>query len=311
MGASGNQPTILAVVVTYNRLALLKRCLEHLHRQSLPPTAIVVVNNSSTDGTEDYLRDAGIEFITQENSGASGGWFTGIEEMLRRNMDHVWLMDDDGFPDLNALNQLSRAATSDTALLSSVVVKEDSRDELVFGLPVLNRRGHPRIFALKRKYHRLSELAQFKYGDLYPFAHLFNGALVSANSVRKAGNVEKGFFVYGEELDFLWRMKRIGGVFSHTKALHYHPDVSARPMNEAGVYYYIRNSSIIARRHLQSRHFRPGLAVAMAFCRILRRNGVGALLSYLIGRNRWIVTTAIADARDERLGTFKPRMVSQ
>ncbi len=47
--------TIDVVVPTYNRVDLLRGCLEHLERQEEPHTAIVV-DNGSTDGTADLVR---------------------------------------------------------------------------------------------------------------------------------------------------------------------------------------------------------------------------------------------------------------
>jgi rhamnopyranosyl-N-acetylglucosaminyl-diphospho-decaprenol beta-1,3/1,4-galactofuranosyltransferase len=46
---------VAAVIVTYNRLALLKECVKALETQERLPDAIVVVNNGSTDGTEQWL----------------------------------------------------------------------------------------------------------------------------------------------------------------------------------------------------------------------------------------------------------------
>ena len=43
--------TIAALVVTYNRLADLKKCLDTLRQQTRPLDAILIVNNGSTDGT--------------------------------------------------------------------------------------------------------------------------------------------------------------------------------------------------------------------------------------------------------------------
>ena len=44
---------ILAGVLTYNRLTLLKDVFLIFGNQSLKPTNILVINNGSTDGTKD------------------------------------------------------------------------------------------------------------------------------------------------------------------------------------------------------------------------------------------------------------------
>ena len=45
---------IIAVVVTYNRMELLKRNIRCL-QQNKPISSIVIVNNGSTDGTTEWL----------------------------------------------------------------------------------------------------------------------------------------------------------------------------------------------------------------------------------------------------------------
>ena len=44
---------VAAVVVTYNRIDLLKQCVEALLKQKYP-CDILLVNNNSTDGTEEW-----------------------------------------------------------------------------------------------------------------------------------------------------------------------------------------------------------------------------------------------------------------
>ena len=46
---------IIAVVVTYNRIELLKRTVRCL-QQNKPVSSIVVVNNGSTDATAEWLK---------------------------------------------------------------------------------------------------------------------------------------------------------------------------------------------------------------------------------------------------------------
>ena len=57
--------TIAAVVVTYNRLSLLKECLEAISLQTCKVNSIIVVNNASTDGTTEYLQPYGLWMMTR------------------------------------------------------------------------------------------------------------------------------------------------------------------------------------------------------------------------------------------------------
>ena len=46
-----------AVIVTYNRLKLLKECISAVLNQTKSINNIIVVNNSSSDGTPEYLKE--------------------------------------------------------------------------------------------------------------------------------------------------------------------------------------------------------------------------------------------------------------
>lgn len=47
---------VTAVVVTYNRKTLLKECIESLLAQTYKNLDILVIDNASTDGTEDFVK---------------------------------------------------------------------------------------------------------------------------------------------------------------------------------------------------------------------------------------------------------------
>ena len=103
---------VIAVVVTYNRLELLKRNI-HCLRQNKPLDSILVVNNGSTDGTGQWLAtQPDLHVLTQENVGGSGGFYTGIREAFRQEADWIWCMDDDVFPRPDCLEQLLRHASA-------------------------------------------------------------------------------------------------------------------------------------------------------------------------------------------------------
>ena len=53
---------VAVVVVTYNRLEFLKRCVDSLHKQTVP-CDILVVDNASTDETAQWLESQIFFFI--------------------------------------------------------------------------------------------------------------------------------------------------------------------------------------------------------------------------------------------------------
>ena len=98
---------IFAVVVTYNRLALLKKVIDLLKRQTRQLDSIVIVNNGSTDGTKEWLeQEKNITLINQSNSGGAGGFETGVKYAYENEADWIWMMDDDVFPNIDCLEKL-------------------------------------------------------------------------------------------------------------------------------------------------------------------------------------------------------------
>ncbi len=278
---------IIAAIITYNRLGPLKRCINFINEQSLKPDEILVVNNSSTDNTDHYLKENKINHITQENLGSAYGWYTAIEYSIKNSFDYVWLMDDDGFPDCFALEKLMKMMLEDKnhVCISSTVVDEKDNDKLIFPLPILNNSFRPKIFSFKRKIYRISNIKKINDSILYPYAQLFNGALLSIKFLNKIGNVNKNYFIFGEEVDLYWRMKKYGKVSSLVTSLHYHPDVSNRSYSNIKVYYYLKNSIINNFKHMDYVFIRSFLNVIVLLIRILRRNGLISLMSFIIGKN--------------------------
>ena len=99
-----------AVVVTYNRLNLLQRCIAALRAQTSRPD-ILVINNNSTDGTAPWL-DAQPDlrvFHMAELLGGAGGFSFGMGQAVRLGYKYIWVMDDDCIPEPTALEELLKA----------------------------------------------------------------------------------------------------------------------------------------------------------------------------------------------------------
>ena len=294
--------SVLAVVVTHNRRRLLERCIDYLQKQSRIPDAILVINNGSTDDTAQMLQARGIPYKTQDNVGSAGGWYSGVQHALEGKYDAVWLMDDDGYPDVESLQILEQALQPGIACVSSVVLREDKPTHFVFPVSILDNKGLPVIFALPRKIPTLERLSKISDNGLYPFAHLFNGALVSMDAVRQIGNINRNYFIYGEEIDYFFRLQTYGPIYSVLNAHHFHPDVSKRPYTPAKIYYYVKNTMILNRRYFNRAVVRNILTIIAVLSRTAYRNGLLTALSYVAGKNTRILYRAVSNGLHGHIG---------
>jgi rhamnopyranosyl-N-acetylglucosaminyl-diphospho-decaprenol beta-1,3/1,4-galactofuranosyltransferase len=93
---------VAAVIVTRNRCALLRTCLNAIREQHARPSACYVINNASTDDTvavlnqDGLLADPGFHLINLDvNVGGAGGFHRGMSEAFAAGHEWLWVMDDD------------------------------------------------------------------------------------------------------------------------------------------------------------------------------------------------------------------------
>jgi len=124
-------PRVVVVVVTHNRSAMLRECLEALAAQTHPVAEVVLVDNASTDGTLERLVASGLGarldlrvLRVSRNGGGAEGFHYGVRFALQSASDWLWLMDDDCEPEpatLAVLLASPRAAQPSTSVLMPLV----------------------------------------------------------------------------------------------------------------------------------------------------------------------------------------------
>jgi len=187
---------IAAVVVTFNRLTLLQECIESLRNQTHTLDEIIIVNNSSTDGTLEWLNaQKDLTVITQENSGSAGGQHTGIKTAYEKGYDWIWCMDDDCVVMNNSLADLIKNIQPNTVLNCLVLSKSDT-NYLAFGVYDLI----DKIF-----YEKTNEIEKKKKLE---YASLFNGTLFPSEVIKKIGFPIQELFIKGDEIEYFHRIRK-------------------------------------------------------------------------------------------------------
>lgn len=89
---------ISLIIPTYNRCSTLKRALDSILQQTVPPDEIIVVDDGSTDGTENMLSREfpQVSYIAQVNKGVSAARNRGIQRaqgpwIAFLDSDDTWL----------------------------------------------------------------------------------------------------------------------------------------------------------------------------------------------------------------------------
>ncbi|MDE6716297.1 MAG: glycosyltransferase family 2 protein [Muribaculaceae bacterium] len=199
---------IYAVVVTYNRLALLTRLVAKL--TDIPKlTKIVIVNNGSNDGTREWLdslvADSRLCIIHQDNVGGSGGFYTGMKAAYESGADYVWCMDDDVYPTDNCLDTLLKADVSgEIGILCPRRVMIDNKEpfatecrKLDLSNPIASLHAGP----LKKEV--ITEPVEIE-------GMVFEGPLIKRELIKAIGYPNKDLFIFYDDTDYSYRAALAG-----------------------------------------------------------------------------------------------------
>lgn len=244
-----------AVVVTFNRSALLAKCLSALAMQTRRAERVVIVDNASTDGTgewlvswlPDHMPDARV-ITLPTNTGGTGGFAAGMAAALQEGCDWVWMMDDDAEPHVDALARLLDRPLDPRNIYSSCAVAGDRLAWPVVGTPA-NRAATP---------HHPSELQ-----TEFEVAHTpFLGILVSAALIEAIGLPDAGYFLGRDDVEYCLRAKRSGAKviligdsrIEHPAAVTYAMRLPWRTLQVYRLapwkrYYIVRNRLLIAKQY--------------------------------------------------------------
>ncbi len=243
---------VIAVVVTYNRKALLSECITALRKQSRPLDAILIVNNGSTDGTEKWLAEQpDVFFVNQNNVGSSGGFSTGITWAYDKGYSWIWCMDDDGYPKEDALENLLAADDGCLRLLNCAVIDKEDKKSFVW------------------KTQQYKTLDEVDCKIIEGIGHPFNGTMLHRRLIERVGVPKPKYFLWGDETEYYYRIVRRNEIPVCTVAnsIHYHPSTAFSIKKDwdyaSGwkMYFYIRN-----RFHIHQVKFNNKIVALLHYC---------------------------------------------
>ena len=292
------------VIVTYNRCRVLSECLRLFSEMPRKADVVVVVNNNSGDGTATLLSDwksrgegmLKIVVSMERNTGGSGGFRAGLEEMQRHKVDWVWVSDDDAFPAPDVFEKFEeglaglRERTQDCISAVCCTVRNHGK------IDTMHRRrvGFSRCRFIETPVPE-SEYAS-PYFEIDQFSYV--GTLLNAASLREAGLIDPGFFICYDDTEHSMRMRKVGRMFCLPSMLVSH-DTDSDPGGALAswkTYYSFRNKLVMIKRNYG--YPSAMIAVFEVF--------VKALVGGRTARNRWIdvrlKAEAIRDAMAGRLG---------
>ena len=249
-------PLVYILLLNWNGWQDTLDCLKSLHTLSYPNYQLVVVDNASTDDSEEHIRAAepGICILQAEaNLGFAGGNNIGIRHALASGAEYVWLLNNDTIVDSGALSALVSRAQLDASIgfVGSKILYAHQPHLVWFAggkvMPHNGAAGH--------------EPAEVPDNDNLPPPQIT--AYVTACSVlarreviEEIGGLPEQYFLYYEDVDWQFVGRRHDWVsFDEPKSVVWHK-VSAtvrRALPSTRAAFHIARSRIIfVRRHFHA-----------------------------------------------------------
>lgn len=264
---------VCAVIVTYNRLEMLKECIDALLNQTYSLDGILIINNNSTDGTKEYLdglvkENKKVQALhLNENIGGAGGFHIGVKEAYEQGYDWIWIMDDDAEPDINCLHNLMNFISSNknVGFVAPVIINKYSGDCQNYHHKKVNK-TLTRDIPIPLESIKSKEVIEVD-------ANAFVGPLISRQVIKAVGFPREDFFIWLDDTEYTYRIKQKMNSYLITNALIYHKDGTA-PIDSIKnfwkVCYGLRNRSLWIKANLRGINlFIGNLLLIMKFIKCL------------------------------------------
>ena len=241
---------VTAVIVTYNRLFLLRRSLAALKNQTYPIQNILIINNGSSDGSAEWLsHQTGIIVVDQKiNLGASGGFSLGIKTAIACDSEWIWVMDDDTICEPGTLEKLTEKIDRIDTNIGFI----GSHCNWTDGEPHLMNVPDIKPMLNKNPFNKYDE-----HNILLTPSSSWVSLLLNAQAVKQVGLPYKEFFFWSDDLEYTQRITKAGylgcycpdSVVVHETAKNYCPDFYRDTFNNVWKYRYgFRNEFFLKKK---------------------------------------------------------------
>src|SRR3989344_6141718 len=192
---------VSVVILNWNGENYIKDCLDSLKKQKYKNYEIIVVDNNSTDNSIKLFKKyfPKIKLIkNKENLGYSGGNNMGIQNSKG---EYIILLNMDTLVDKDWLGELVKVAESDKYIgtCQSKILLFDKKNKINTAGNAINFLGFGYCMDYLKDKNEVNNIREINFSS---------GAsiLIKREVINKIGLLDKDFFLYGEDLDFGWRV---------------------------------------------------------------------------------------------------------
>ncbi|MBD3182835.1 glycosyltransferase [Candidatus Poribacteria bacterium] len=246
------QPKVFVLTLNWNGKKWLGDCLTSILEMDYPNYEVVVIDNGSTDGSVDFVREnfPNVHLVLNgENLGYSEGFNQGIRYAHQRGADYFLIMNNDTVIDKNALSALMETALTQNkaGFVTGKVYYYDQPDTL----QTIGKNDHKILWNGSHVGFKQKDIGQYQQVKEFPFLDdIF--VLVSKKLYQEVGGYNPQFFLEAEEYEWQARSKEKGWKFYYTPKAKIWHRVSMSMGGSGNViarYFDIRNGILVMALH--------------------------------------------------------------
>ena len=253
-------PKVFAITLNWNRKDDTVECVDSLLKLNYPNYEIVVVDNGSTDGTVELLKEKFDNKITiienKKNLGYADGFNSGIYYAFKKDAEYMLILNNDTKIDPDALIELVKVAENDSKIgfVSGKVYNYNDPNRIQTvgkGTDPIKLVG-PHVGAGEIDNGQYDEIKEYEFID-----DVF--LLVRKEVIEKVGGYDPNFFLYWEETDWCARVRKADFKIFYTpdaKIWHKGSMSSGGGTNPLNTYYMARNKYVFIKRNGTNQQFK-------------------------------------------------------
>lgn len=196
--------TTHCIIVTYNGIEWIKKCLDSLQESSVI-LKVICIDNGSTDGTQNIIKSySSVKFIQSEtNLGFGKANNIGINIALENSADYVFLLNQDAWIEKDTLKNLLEVITENENIeIASPIHLNGSGKALdkLFATYVAPKLSNdPCLFMSDAYTHQLAKYYEVDFVNAAAW-------LLSRECIEKVGLFDPLFYHYGEDVNYCQRL---------------------------------------------------------------------------------------------------------
>jgi len=252
------EPKVVIVVLNWNGKRLTVECVESVTKIGYGNYEILLVDNGSTDGSQECFRSRYPEIALLENKanlGFAEGNNVGIQRAIDERADYILLLNNDTTVDENFLSELVNVAERDSRI-GFVGPKvyyyycRGRRDVIAFA------GGHINLWIGKARNLGEREEDRGQYDDTKQVSYVQGSCLlVKTEVVQRIGLLDSTLFAYWEETDWCMRGNRAGYTSVFVPSAKIWHKVAASSGSVGNTYYLTRNLFWFMKKHATRKQY--------------------------------------------------------